>query len=130
MNPWLEDRVPDELGKGNTPDISVHKLSIPVTMRGVISQFDTVLPDQELLDTAERIVMTRDLPWKPYSSVFAQQEEAVAEHRAVQAIEAIIVETVTDDEEKDEGEAFVPQHAVELLTDKDLCDRFVSLCQL
>lgn len=64
----------------HTSSHSIHipekDVTIPLTMKGVISCFETHKPSEQELEELPRLIMTSPTPWKPTSPIFAEEEEA------------------------------------------------------
>lgn len=63
------------------------KVTIPLTLNGVISRFETRRPTRaEIEDGCERIILTNEATWEPYSHRFTEAEESLARHRQVTGV--------------------------------------------
>jgi hypothetical protein len=54
---------------------SEEDLTLPLSLKGVISYIDTRTPNQEELDTCKWIVLTNKHDWDPHSEFFQEQED-------------------------------------------------------
>ena len=65
---------------------SVHRngdrLTIPLNLRGIMSGFESVKPTLEDLDSLEPIHLTADMPWRPMSTHFEDEEDAAQRRSA------------------------------------------------
>ena len=52
-------------------------ITIPLKLVGVISCFDSVYPTDDEMNSLRRVHLTDENVWDPYSSLFADQEEAI-----------------------------------------------------
>ena len=59
------------------PDAQV---SIPLTLEGIMSGFESRKPTWEEYETLPRVVLTADTPWEPNSSDFSLHEEDLHTH--------------------------------------------------
>ena len=58
------------------------RVTIPLTLRGIMSGFESVKPTLEDLDNLERIHLTADMPWRPMSTHFEDEEDAAQRRSA------------------------------------------------
>ena len=64
------------------------KVFIPFTLNGVISRFESRIPSQDELEgSIERIIMTNEATWKPYSKKHGQAERLLVSERQTSAME-------------------------------------------
>ena len=63
------------------------KIFIPFELNGVISRFGTRLPTQEELDgSIDRIILTNEATWKPYSKKHGEAERLLVSERQTNAV--------------------------------------------
>lgn len=67
-----------DLKSSHSVYIPASDLSIPLEMQGVISGFQTHLPNQEELDSLPWVSLTRDVTWNPKDPHFAEAEAAAS----------------------------------------------------
>jgi hypothetical protein len=80
LNGLIVDDVPQHLAPQNRPSShSIQSLddefTLPLSLKGVISYFNTRTPTQEELDTCRWINLTNEHDWDPHSDTFQEQEE-------------------------------------------------------
>ena len=81
-NGLVVDDVPKQFTKGRSLHgiyVPEKNLTIPFSLRGMMSYIPVRLPSEEEMERCQRIQMTSEEDWRPYSSSWAENEEGFSE---------------------------------------------------
>jgi hypothetical protein len=84
-NGIIVDDCPKQFDKSSTHSLSIsdHELTIPLTLSGVISSFETHKPTLEELHSLPTVALTSDTTWDPSSAHFAEAEASISAIRSM-----------------------------------------------
>ena len=97
-NGLVVDDTPKQFTKGRSLHgihIPEKNMTIPFSMRGMMSYIPIRLPSEEEMESCQRIMMTSEEEWRPYSTSWAENEEVFADVDPSDAYKSEPVEETT-----------------------------------
>ena len=120
------DDCPKQFDVRSTHSIHIPEadLSIPLTMRGIISGFHTRIPTlDELEDLSLHVELTSDQDWNPYAEEFSEQETVIT-MRSETRLTSTIVTAVSPSVLRQNVQSIVELDSAER---NDMADRLIGM---